>query len=218
MTPRPSIHAVALALLLVGSGASALVATLPAVAHAQRARDASAESFVATQSQRALAILNNRALPPAAKASQFRGFVNQAVDVPRVTTFVLGKYARTATPAQRTQFAQVFREYASNVYENRLDEYRGERFTVTGSTVARPGDVVVNSTISGGQLRSPEVVRWRLYRAGSSWRVVDVQVRGVWLAVTQQSDFTSTIDNAGGRVDVLINQLRRQVAQQDRRG
>lgn len=217
MTFKP-IRAAALALALSAAGAGGLTAALPGPAMAQRARDAGAEAFVTAQSQRALAILNDRTLSPAARQAQFRVFVDQVVDVPRITNVVLGKYARTITPAQRAQFSQVFREYASNVYENRLDEYRGERFQVTGSTVARPGDVVVSSTISGGQLRRPEVVQWRLHRAGNSWRVVDVNVRGVWLAVTQQSDFTSTIDNAGGRIDVLINQLRRQVAQQERQG
>lgn len=208
----------AAAFALLTAGPAALLATAPAPALAQRARDASAEAFLAGQAQRALEILNNRSLSLPAKSAQFRAFVNQTVDVPRVTNFVLGKYARTLKPAQRAQFAQVFREYASNVYETRLDEYRGERFQVTGSTVSRPGDVVVNSTISGGGLRRPEVVRWRLNRVGNAWRVVDINVRGVWLAVAQQSDFTSTIDNAGGDANVLINQLRREIARQERRG
>ncbi|PZR30546.1 MAG: toluene tolerance protein, partial [Caulobacter segnis] len=29
------------------------------------------------------------------------------------------------------------------------------------------------------------------------------------LAITQQQDFVSTIDNAGGNIDVLINQLQK---------
>ncbi|HQT52523.1 MAG TPA: ABC transporter substrate-binding protein, partial [Phenylobacterium sp.] len=32
---------------------------------------------------------------------------------------------------------------------------------------------------------------------------------GVWLAITQQQDFVSTIDNAGGDISVLIAQLQR---------
>ena len=39
--------------------------------------------------------------------------------------------------------------------------------------------------------------------------MVDVQFKGVWLAITQQQDFVSTIDNAGGNIDVLISQLQR---------
>jgi phospholipid transport system substrate-binding protein len=37
--------------------------------------------------------------------------------------------------------------------------------------------------------------------------VVDVEVSGVWLAITQQADFVSTIDNHGGNIDALISRL-----------
>lgn len=36
-----------------------------------------------------------------------------------------------------------------------------------------------------------------------------MQFKGVWLAITQQQDFVSTIDNAHGDIDVLITQLQR---------
>jgi phospholipid transport system substrate-binding protein len=211
---RPA-RALALSAALLG-GAALVPAALPTPAAAQAARDAQAEAFVSSQSQRALAILNNRAMPQAQKAAQFRTFVDQVADVPRITNFVLGKYNRTINPAQRAQFAQVFREYASGVYESRLDEYKGERFQVTGSVVRKPGDVVVNSLVSGGQMREPQTVRWRVIRGPAGWKVVDVEVLGVWLAITQQQDFVATVDNAGGNIDVLIRQLRTQVAQRGR--
>ena len=190
-----------------------LLFTAPVAGQALAAadRDASAESFVQTEASRALGILSaNNGIP--AKTQAFRAFVDQVADVPRITTFVLGKYARTITPAQHAQFAPLFREYASNVYESRLGEYRGEKLRVTGSTVRKPGDVIVASEVYGGQLRNPMVVNWRVNQSGAGWRVVDVQVAGVWLAITQQQDFVSTIDNAGGNIDVLINQLRQQNA------
>ena len=207
----PQLRRLALAMALAAAPLGATVLA-PAPAMAQRARDASAEAFVQAQAQRAIAILANRSLSRPQKAAQFRAFVDQVVDVPRVTTFVLGKYARIASPAQRAQFAQVFRAYATGVYENRLGDYGGERVQVTGSAVRRPGDVVVTTLISGGDLSRPETVRWRLVRSGPNWRIVDVEVRGVYLAVTQQADFTSTLDNAGGDINVLINQLRRQTS------
>jgi phospholipid transport system substrate-binding protein len=52
-------------------------------------------------------------------------------------------------------------------------------------------------------------VSWRVMGGGTAWKVVDVQFKGVWLAITQQQDFVSTIDNAGGNIDVLISQLQR---------
>jgi phospholipid transport system substrate-binding protein len=112
----------------------------------------------------------------------------------------------------------VFREYASNVYESRLNEYHGESLRVTGSTARTPTDVVVQSQVYGGKLEQPVNVYWRVLASGGGWRVVDVQVNGVWLAITEQQDFVSTIDNAGGNVQVLIDQLKRQVAKDDAGG
>jgi phospholipid transport system substrate-binding protein len=145
------------------------------------------------------------------KMRAFRGLVDQIADVPRITRFVLGKYARTATPAQRAQFDPLFRTFAQDVYESRLNEYHGEVLKVTGSTLRNPGDAIVNSFVSGGQLTQPEHVGWRVLNDGAGWKIVDVEVSGVWLAITQQQDFVSTIDNAHGDVGVLIAQLQNDV-------
>jgi phospholipid transport system substrate-binding protein len=160
-----------------------------------------------------ITILNNKSLPLAAKKQQFRALIDQVADVPRVTSYVLGKYNRTITPAKKAEFASAFREFANGVYESRLGQYHGESLKVTGSTVRRPGDVVVTSQVVGGSQPRPVHVGWRVLKGDDGrWRAVDVEVAGVWLAITQQQDFVSTIDNAGGNIDVLIRQLRTQAA------
>jgi phospholipid transport system substrate-binding protein len=210
----PLVHAAAAAALLIGA-AGAMNATTVSAAFAQAPRDAGAEQFVQTQAQRVVAVLADKSQSTADKIRVFRGIVDDIADVPRITSFVLGKYGRSITPAQRQRFAVVFREYAQNVYEARLGDFHGEQVKVTGSVVRKPGDVVVNTTISGGKLSQPVEASWRVLSAGSGWKVVDVQVSGIWLAITQQQDFVSTIDNAGGNIDVLIAQLEKQVRQQD---
>jgi phospholipid transport system substrate-binding protein len=184
-------------------------------AFAQGARDAGAEQFVQVQAQKVLTVLSDHGRGTADKIRVFRGLVDQIADVPAITNFVLGKYARSISPAQRAQFAPVFREYAQNVYESRLTEYHGETLRVTGSTMKKPGDVIVASQVSGGKLDKPLPVSWRVLNRDGGWKVVDVQVSGVWLAITQQQDFVSTIDNAGGNINVLIGQLQSQVRDQN---
>ena len=216
MTPhrsaRPLFNFAVAAMFALGVGAVAGLALAPTSAVAQNgARDAQAEQFVQVQAQRALTVLANPKMTTADKTRLFRAFVDQVADVPRITQFVLGKYARVATPAQRQSFAVVFREYASNVYESRLDQYHGEILKVTGSIVRRPGDVIVNSVVVGGAQSKPVALAWRVIGGGAGWKVIDVQVAGVWLAITEQQDFVSTIDNAGGNVDVLTRQLQQKV-------
>jgi len=193
--------------------AAGLALSLPAVgAHAQGgARDQGAEQYVQVQAQHVLQVLSDNSMSTADKIRTFRGVVDQIADVPRITQFVLGKYARIATPAQRQQFNALFRTYAQDVYETRLNEYHGETIKVVGSIVRNPGDVIVNSTVAGGKLDKPEHVGWRVMNAGAGWKIVDVEVSGVWLAITQQQDFVSTIDNAHGDVGVLIAQLQNDV-------
>jgi phospholipid transport system substrate-binding protein len=190
---------------LVGLGA--LSQARPALA--QATRDSQAEQFVQTRAQTVISVLADKSKSVAQKKATFHQAIDQLADVPKITNFVLGKYARTITPDQRARFTPAFRTYAENVYQNRISDYNGEVLKVTGSTVRKPGDVIVNTTISGGQIDQPLPVSWRVLGGGTSWKVVDVQFKGVWLAITQQQDFVSTIDNAGGNVDVLISQLQR---------
>jgi phospholipid transport system substrate-binding protein len=213
-TSHPFLKAAAAAALVLGVAAPVSALT-PAAAFAQAPRDAGAEQFVQTQAQRVISVLSNKSQSTPDKIRIFRGIVDEIADVPRITSFVLGKYARTITPAQRDRFAVVFRQFAQNVYESRLGDFHGETVKVTGSVVRKPGDVVVATSISGGKLTQPVEASWRVLGSGSSWKVVDVQVSGIWLAITQQQDFVSTIDNAGGNVDALIAQLEKQVAQQN---
>ncbi len=203
MTFKPFF--VALALSAAAAAPISLLAATPAFAQAER--DASAEGFVQTQASRALQILSSGE-NTAQKKADFRAFVDQVADVPRISGFVLGKYRRTITPGQYADFSDAFRGYANGVYESRLGQYRGQGLKVTGSIVRKPGDVVVSSQVTGGG--KPANVQWRVVRAGSGWRVVDVNVAGVWLALTQQQDFVSTLDNNRGDIGVLIGQLRTQ--------
>jgi phospholipid transport system substrate-binding protein len=209
MTSRLPLLAACVGALVIAAPAAAILST-PTSTWAQSIRahgDAEAEAFVQSQSNRVLQILSNPNMGIEAKKQSFRQIINQVADVPRITSFVLGRYRRIVTPAQYAEFSAAFKTYAENVYESRLDEYKGQTLKVTGSTVRQPGDVVVSSEILGGA--QPAQVNWRVIRgADGHYRAVDVQVAGIWLAITEQQDFVSTLDNHGGDINLLINQLR----------
>jgi len=176
---------------------------------AQGTRDPGAEQFVQASAQKVIGILADKSLSETQKEAVFHRAIDELADVPKITNFVLGKYARSITPEQKARFTPTFRAYAESVYRNRLDDYHGEVVKVTGSTVRKPGDVIVNTQITGGQNAQPVDVAWRVLGGPAGWKAVDVQFKGVWLAITQQQDFVSTIDNAHGNIDVLIAQLQR---------
>jgi len=204
--PHPNRRALSASL---AAAAAVLALGVGTSSQAQGARDPGAEQFVQAGAQRVISVLADKSLNETQKEATFHSAIDDLADVPKITNFVLGKYARTITPEQRARFAPTFRTYAESVYRNRLDDYHGESVKVTGSTVRKPGDVIVNTQVTGGQLSQPVLVSWRVLGSAGAWKAVDVQFKGVWLAITQQQDFVSTIDNAHGDINVLITQLQR---------
>lgn len=189
------------------AGALAAAVFLPTLARARVARNAAAEQFVQDEGQKALSVVSDRNLSPSARDAAFRDMIDQLADFQRISGFVLGKYARVASPAQRQRFNTVFKGYARRLFQTHLTGFKGSRLQVTGSVVRGPTDTVVNTLVTGDPKAGPLPVAWRILGAPGTFRAVDVQTRGVWLAITLQQDFVSTIDNAGGNVDALISRL-----------
>lgn len=173
------------------------------------------EAFVQGKANEALAILADDSLDQSAKTARFRDYVDTVTDVPRVARFVLGKYARGADPEKMTEFTAIFREYASGVYEKQLGNFGGETLNVKGSKDRKPGDSVVASVISGGQLDKPLDVNWRIRTRNGKKTVLDVQIFGIWLALQQRNEITAVIANNGGEIDAAIKVLKDKIAKGD---
>jgi phospholipid transport system substrate-binding protein len=191
------------------------VALSAMVANGARA-DPGAEAFVTKNANDVLRVLNDKSLPLDEKKRRFRSMVDQIADVPRITRFVLGRYARDVDPKTLSDFSDVFRRYATSVYETRLGDYAGETLKVTGSTDRQPGDTVVHSEVTGGNQQDAVPVNWRVLTDSSGQhKVVDVEVLGVWLAINQRDEVVSIIQNNGGRVAAATEAIRGKLQQMD---
>lgn len=195
--------------------ASAMVAFAIVSTAAVARADTAAESFVSEHANEALQILNDGSAPLADKKARFRALVEDVADVPRITRFVLGRYARGLDDASMSAFSEVFSAYAIGVYESRLGDYAGETLVVTGSTDRAPGDTVVHTQVSGGSQSQPLPVNWRVLTNEGVHKVVDVEVYGVWLAINQRDEITSIINNNSGRVAAAIDALRTKIQEQE---
>ena len=54
-------------------------------------------------------------------------------DVPGIAKFALGRYWRTLTPEQQTEYTGLFEQMVVKTYADRFSDYNGEQFKVTGS-------------------------------------------------------------------------------------
>ena len=144
---------------------------------------------------------------PNQRITRFRQLFVQDFDVPGIARFVLGRYWHLATPAQRQDFVAVFTNYIALAYSNRLAEYSGETLRVTGSRPAPDGSLVT-SEIMRPHGEPPAKVDWLLTRQHGAYKINDVVVEGVSMAVTQRSEFASVIQRNGGQLQGLITALR----------
>lgn len=155
---------------------------------------------------RALEVLG-KSTPEPQRVARFRELLRDDFDVPGIARFVLGRYWNTASEEQRSEFLALFEEYIARAYATRLAEYAGEQLKVTGTRPDGDGAIVFSQILRpSGQ--APIKVDWRLTSRNGIYKISDVSVDGISMAVTQRSEFASVIQHNGGQVQGLIAMLR----------
>ncbi|MBO0736799.1 MAG: ABC transporter substrate-binding protein [Alphaproteobacteria bacterium] len=159
---------------------------------------------------RALEVLGKDATQ-SQRVERFHELLKADFDVPGIARFVLGRYWNIATEEQRAEFTKLFENYIAMAYATRLSEYSGETFKVVGSRPNADG-AIVSSQIIRPTGAAPVKVDWRLTGRGGTYKIADVSVDGISMAVTQRSEFASVIQHHGGQVQGLLAMLREKTA------
>jgi phospholipid transport system substrate-binding protein len=170
---------------------------------------ASPDAFVAALGEEVVAILRDTALSAPQREARYRAMLDASFDSEATGRTALGRYWAGASEAQRQAFQPLYRDYLVSIYAARFARFSGETFKVTGTKPAAGGDINVTSLIqpakAGGQ---PYEIVWRVRQEGSEYRIVDAVADGVSLLVTHNQEFASIIQNNGGNIDALLDQLR----------
>lgn len=179
----------------------------------QAETDPEAEAFISTVADEAIGILNDQSKTQKQRTDEFADLVIANADMTAIGYFTLGQYRRTATPEQLDTFMDLFQGYTKNFYSLRLSEYANQTLKVTGSQLVNNGkEVIVTSQLIQPE-GAPTDVNWRLRKNSEGvYKLRDLQVIGVWLALEQRSQFTATIANNNGSFDSLLDVLQERVA------
>ena len=172
-----------------------------------------AQKFVEKVTSDGIEQIINANVSQAEKDKRFEKLFNSALDLDLIGKFVLGRNWRTATPAQRKAFIQVYRELNVKTWSKRFDEFKGKAFVFTGTTPSSSaGQVYVDSTVNMGE-GEPAKVKWRVRQEGKSFKIVDIVIENVSLAITARNEYSGFIKNNPGGVDALIKDLQNKVKQ-----
>ena len=128
------------------------------------------------------------------KNKVFRKLFTENLDLDYIGKFVLGRYWRTITPAQRKEFIDLYKE-----------------FNFDGTSPANnPNQIFVNTSVPM-QEGAPASVKWRVNDVNGKLKIIDIIVENVSLAQTARNEYTSFIAKSPKGMDGLLENLRAKI-------
>ena len=126
------------------------------------------------------------------------------VNFQRMTASAVGRHWRAATPEQQKRLQEEFKTLIVRTYAGALTQVKDQTVQLKPQRGgADDSEVVVRTEVKG---RGDAIqLDYRLEKAGTSWKIYDVNVLGVWLVEQYRSSFAQEIGNAG--IDGLIAKL-----------
>ncbi len=180
----------------------------PVSANTNQNSDLTAQTFIEGLAEEAVAALTAKDVTRDQRIQRFRQLLQDNFDVPVIGKWVLGRYWRSASDAEKEEYLKLFEEYVVVTYVERFDQYSGEQIEVV-KTVSDPGkDSLVYSEIKRPTGGEPIRVNWRVRNKSDIYKIIDVFVEGISMSQSQRKEFTSVIRSNGGKVSGLIEVLR----------
>lgn len=180
-----------------------LLAGRPALA----VEPAAAGGFVKTVLTTVMGIVNGNGPD---KAARLQAVLDANVDIAGIARFCVGRFWRTATPAQQAEYQGLFHKVLANNVLGRIGDYQGTSFEM-GAATAREEGVAVATTLSRPN-NAPNKVEWIVAEVEGPLKVIDVVAEGTSLRLTQRSDYLSFIGRNGNALQPLIDALKQQAA------
>lgn len=176
-------------------------------ARADQAADAAdAQKFINGLASNALILVNDKAMSDKDRAEKFRTLFVATFDLPEIGKFVLGRHWKNATPAQQKDFIEFFEDFTVLTWSTRFKDYSGVSFAIDGAAPADDGYWQVDLRIIRNQ-GDPLPLGWRIHKVDGNWRITDILVEGVSMALTQRQDFASAMQSSGGSLDALLDAM-----------
>ena len=151
-----------------------------------------------------------------------RELLREDFDVPALGRFVLGRFWQILTPSEKQEFLELFENYVVVTYSERLIEYcnGGTSLRVTGSRPDPDAAIVISELVqgsgAGAAKRDPSAqpirVDWRLSTLNGGYKITDIIIDGLSMAVNGRSQLEGVVQRNGGRAQAILAVMRQQTA------
>lgn len=192
--------AAALVLLLV-LGAAPAVRAQPAQTSPEKAAH-----FVHEFGGRIVAVLGRSGATDADIRQEIEGLIRDSVDIETIGRSSLGPAWQRASETQQKDFQEHFAVWATRTYAERLGGNRGGNLSVL-AYAGTANDAYVRTRVARADGRA-SLMDLRVRESQGRMRIVDAEVDGISMDMTQRDEFASVVRRQG--IDALIANLKAQ--------
>ena len=172
-----------------------------------------ARTFLASLGERAIHVAQDKAAPKADRETRIRALLREGFDLDIISRLVLGKHWRKMSDSQRDEFVGVFENAMVQQSLTIFGGYTNETFDITsvGPDPTNPKLIAITTSIKRSNGATAKV-DWRLRKRGQDYKIIDIVAEGVSMALTLRQEYGAVIERSGGKVDGLIEELRKTAA------
>jgi ABC-type transporter MlaC component len=159
------------------------------------------EQFVKDVSTQIISLANSGG-GKAALRKRFASLISRYSDVRGVAMLALGSYRNSLPAGRRDEFVTLVGAYISAFFVYYIDEFQGTGLEIKSS--ASQG----SSTVVDSRITKAGPVRWRIGGSGGGFRVLDINVRAIWLSLQLKQRFTDVLKHHEGNFEALFDELK----------
>jgi phospholipid transport system substrate-binding protein len=171
------------------------------------------QTVVQTGTDQVLKIIRQNPQAAGLRREKIKSVVDGYFDFEGMSRLAVGRPWSSVPPEKQQEFTKEFEKLLFNTYIGDIEKYAGQRITYHTKTVA-PGYTVVEAIVN--EQGGPVSLDYSLHRKNGDWKVYDVAVGGMSLAINYRGQFDTILAN--GSFDDLLMRLKQQVAQVCRTG
>ena len=173
---------------------SALIFTSPAFA-----AETICDSFAKTMTRHIVEVFHDKSQSEAQKRTELASVFQKAVDTDWIGRFVLGRFWKTATPAEQAEYLKNYRSYITHNYISKFNDEDGmsvDDITLASLIPQGTGQYEAQTLIKRKN-EADVKVDYTLDDTSGKCQVHDIRVEGISLLISQRSEFSALAGNSG---------------------
>ncbi|PIR37347.1 MAG: hypothetical protein COV35_09640 [Alphaproteobacteria bacterium CG11_big_fil_rev_8_21_14_0_20_39_49] len=168
-----------------------------------------AKQFIKEVSGKAIELIKSNDTNELIKEQQLSKLFEDSVDTDWISKFVIGKYWRDASDAQKTVYLELHRQFLINSYVPKFKNYTNQQILFKNTFDEGSNEFLVETEIVQEDGTAVKV-DYRVRKIDNAeYKIFDVIAEGISLINTQRSEFASILSRKG--VDYLIKKLKTKV-------